>query len=345
VSRTTRRGVRTTRCGGRSGSAMRSRRKEARGGLAGAAILDRDGGERRAPERRLGDVVVADHREVASRLEPDPAQAEHHPERDEVVEADRRGRRVGQRQQLADPFGAVLARRRAGDEAARVGRQPVRLERLAIALAPLDRARDPLVAAEHRDAAVAERDEVLGREIAAEAVVVPGEVHRHSGDPARDHDAGHAPAQDALERGRLGADRGGEDEAVGVVLAHRRDEAVLALRRLARVGEEDGAADLAQRQLDGGGQLGEIGIGELVDGDADGLRLLGPEARRAAVVDVAELRRRFEDAPARLVGDQRAFAQHERDRRGRDAGMLGDLALGQPLAAAAAAVRAHRRIR
>ena len=263
---------------------------------------------------------------------PTPAQAEHDAEGDDVVVADRGGRRLLHLEQRLDRLGAVLALRRTAQDQGRIGMQVIGLERVEKALMALEAGRDAVGAADHRNAAVAERNQMLGRQIRSLAMVVAGEIERHALHEARDLHAGHAEIGDALQGFRRGAFRRTDDQAVGIVFAHGVDEAILMRRVFGRVAQEHRLPDPRQRALDRGGELGEIRIVQFVDGDADGVGALGAQARGAAIIDVAERAHGFEHALAGRFRDQRALAQHERYGRGRDAGMAREIAQRQPRA-------------
>jgi hypothetical protein len=61
-----------------------------------------------------------------------------------------------------------------------------------------------------------------------------------------------------------------------------------------------------------------------VDDDTDDTRARGPEARRAAIVDIADGARMLLDALARLVGDKRRIAKRQRYRGRRYFQRIGD---------------------
>ena len=142
---------------------------------AGAAQLGErlaHGRQLRRDDRRQLGVVEADHREIVRDLQPAPVRGVQHADRDVVVEAEDRGRRVGQRQQLLGRLGA--ARHPpvgVGDELG-VEQHPRGRERGAEADQPLLGRIPAGRAGDRADPAVAEAEQMLGR------LLRSGGVHR-----------------------------------------------------------------------------------------------------------------------------------------------------------------------
>ena len=80
----------------------------------------------------------------------------------------------------------------------------------------------------------------------------------------------------------------------------------------------------------------------VVEADAEDVGPVGPERGSAAVVAVTHLARDLLHAQARAVGDQRAFAQGERDCRSRDLQPIGDDLQGNAASAAGLYTRLPR---
>ena len=161
---------------------------------------------------------------------------------------------------------------------------------------------------------MAERDQMIGRQ--PDAVGIVAAEHRHVGALDRARDQHRRQAVVLGEPDVLGrrADRRRHDDAVGAELQQRVDEGALLLQLIVVVGEEEGLPAAVELAFDRAQDLGEERVHDVVDDDADDARARGAQARRAAVVDVADGAGMLLDALARGVGDERAVAQRQRDR-------------------------------
>jgi hypothetical protein len=144
------------------------------------------------------------------------------------------------------------------------------------------------------------------------------------GDLARELHQRHLRRHQVLQRLGRGAAGRADDHAVGAIFLERGEDSVLPLQVLGIGPEQDRAAMRGRRFLDRREQLGEIGIGDVVEADAEDIGPVGPQRSRTAIVAIAHLAGDLLHPQARAVGDQRAFAQSERDRRGRDLQPVGD---------------------
>ncbi len=279
----------------------------------------------------LDHVVEADHAEVAARLHAGRAQPVADAEGGRVVEAERSGRPVGNEKRPLDGGDAPGARGRGTDDERIRRLQPGFGQGIAPAGDAFTEDRGVGYPAEEGDAAVAERNEVAHRILRA-GMVVGGKAGDLGADDVAHHgDDGNAARGKRLQVRRLGAAGGREDEAGNAVLAHRGDDLALAVDAFGGVRQELHVAGRLHDHVHADGKLGEEGVGEVVDDDADdprGRRLA--QVRRAAVVDIAELADdRVHLRPRRLV-DERACLQDERDGRLRHAGGARNIDDGHP---------------
>ena len=146
--------------------------------------------------------------------------------------------------------------------------------------------------------------------------------------------ADHAPHRDDRRNGQrpllrerpgVGAARRAHDDAGDIVLAKRPQHLGLPRRVFVGVGEDRREAQLIKCVLDPRGELGEERVGEIADDHADKVGRGRPQARGAAVVDIAERAHRLGDALSGSLGDQRTSGKDEGHRRFGDAGALGDV--------------------
>ena len=190
------------------------------------------------------------------------------------------------------------------------------------------------------DSPVPQRIEVPHGLLHAAEIVGAGIVAAGVRDRAQCLDERQSPLPGALRQVPVGSGRGADDQAVDAVLAHAADDRLLLVARVLAVGEHDHHVGRVQRQFDAGQHVGEEGIAQIGDDDADGVASLGPHARGAEIVDIAEALEHLLDARARLLADQRALADDERCRGARDARFLRDVLKGDPVSLFAA--RSHR---
>lgn len=277
----------------------------------------------RIPLRRFLDVVAADDREIDAGLAPAMAQSEHRAEGGEIVHADGCGGRIGRVEHGLDPPRAVLARAVSGIDQARVDGQAVAGQDLAIAVIAVAARRDALVLADEGDAAVAEADQMLHRQDGAVPVVGADEIE-FVRDLARELDERNAGRDQMREGFRRAAARDAQDHAVGTIFLERVEHAILPLEILAIGAEQDRAAIGRGCLLDRGEEFGEIGVGDVVEADAEDVGAVGAQRGRAAVVAVAHLAGHLLDSGARRLRHQRRAAQGQRNRRGRDRQAIGD---------------------
>ena len=114
------------------------------------------------------------------------------------------------------------------------------------------------------------------------------------------------------------------DDPVGAELQQRVDEGALLLELVVVVGEDKGLPAAVELAFDRAQYLGEERVHYVVHDDPDDARPRGAKARRAAVVYVADGAGVILDAVAGGVGDERAVAQRERHRGGRNAERIGN---------------------
>ena len=207
-------------------------------------------------------------------------------ERAEVVVAEDRGRLVGaprnSRPTALRPLRGSAGSRRSGRSAIRTA--PASRDRPAPGRAPATRD----ARRRRRRSVVPEADQVLGGQRHAEPEVGADMIRALASDsPQHLHDGQALPAQ-PLDDSASGALGGREQDAVDPVLAHARDEAALARRRLRGVGEKRHPARPVERLVDSGRQFGVERIGDLADDQADRVRQPRPQIGRGAVVDIAE---------------------------------------------------------
>ena len=285
---------------------------------------DGDGRQRRPMHRAFGDVVETDDCDVAARPEPAIDEADHDPERAEIVMAKNGGRLVRScPEQSPDRFRAVLPGRHAVDD--RAERQPVARQGLVERLRPVARRRNPPSAADEGDPLVAEPDQVLGGESHTEPKIradMIGVLRPSPPQHLNDRNALAAQLVEACGRGALGRR---EQDAVDAVLAHPRDEPLLPRRRFRRVGEKRHPPGLVQRLVDPRRQFGVEGVSDLADDEADRVRQARPEIGGGAMVDIAESVDRSLDLGPRRLGHQRTLSQDERNGGGRNSRMLGNV--------------------
>ncbi len=179
---------------------------------------------------------------------------------------------------------------------------------------------------------MAEPDQVLGRKRHAEAEIRSHLVGVALAEAAEHLHDGQAAAAKLVDDRRIGSLGGRKQQPVDAMLAHAGDEAVLAGRRLRRVGKEGHPSGAIEGVVDAGGELGVERVGDLADDEPDRLRRARTHVRRGAIIDVSERADRRLHALARPRGNERAVPEHKRHRRRRDAGMLGDVLEGLALA-------------
>src|SRR5882724_2670763 len=295
------------------------------GGLfAELARSDRDGRQGRPTVGGLFDIVEADHRAVAAGLQPLVGEPQQEAEGANIVVAEH-GRGIARlaAQQRADGRRARFAGRQTADD--RPDRQSIAGHRLPVADAAVAHRRGPPAAAHIGDALVPEADEVLGRERHAEAEIGADEVGLALPHAAQHLHDRQAVAMQPFDGVDIGALRRTEQQAIDPLLAHALDEAVLAGRRLRRIGQERNPPRAIERAVDSRRQLGVERVGDLADDEADRLRRARAQIGGAAIVDVAERIDGCLDARARRLRNQGAGAQNKRYGRRRDARMLRDL--------------------
>ncbi|MCW0417819.1 hypothetical protein NB689_003573 [Xanthomonas sacchari] len=222
------------------------------------------------------------------------------------------------------------------DQPGRVDRQPGLPHRLRVAGATLPAGAGIGMAAVEGDAAVAERDQVLGGQLRA-ALVVQAEKAPvvGAGEFAIEQQHVRACVQHRVQFGGVAALGRRQDHAGRRVFHQRGQYGLLPRGRFAGAAEQGHIALLTQRLVHAGGELGEEWIGQVVDDQGHAGRGAPAQIGGAAVVDVA-LPLQFRFHPRTRVGmHQRAAAQHQRHGRARDADRIGDVGDGHhPLAVA-----------
>ena len=179
-------------------------------------------------------------------------------------------------------------------------------------------------AADHGDAPVTERDQMVGGKRGAVGIVAAEHGHMRALDIARDQHGrqavilGHAD----VARGRI--DGRGHDHAIGAELQQRVDEGALLVQLVIVVGQQEGLARAIQLMFDGAQDFRIERIHDVVDDDAHDARAGGPQRRCAPIVDITDLARMFLDAFAGRSGHQRTVAKCERHRCRRHAKRISD---------------------
>jgi hypothetical protein len=267
-------------------------------------------------------VVVADHRHVIGHAHAGTHEHVEEPDRAAVVRRDHRGGWLRLGQQRPRRCGARRLDVPAGQHPPV---EAVTVQGGEEALAPVGR-HGRLAAVDVHDPAVAEPDQVVDGLADAGLVGHPHHVETFRGDVPRDHHQRRSRTQRA-QRGRrqLG---GQQEDRLAAHVEQRLDDPGL-------VGDR---GDRAQRH----------GVPARVRGDLHLLRQLGPErvaqqdrdAEQAGTAAREHARRAVGAVAEPLGGRQHALAgpgarpghvaQHERDRRGRDARLGGDVLQSRP---------------
>ncbi len=99
-------------------------------------------------------------------------------------------------------------------------------------------------------------------------------------DVSKHFDDGRSGLPHGVEEDGIGAGGGAQDEPVDTVLAKAREVALLRFEGLARVDQQKHAIGFVQHALGAGNHIGEEGVGDVADHDADEQRLV--EAQRGA---------------------------------------------------------------
>ena len=193
-----------------------------------------------------------------------------------------------------------------------------------IALVAVAAGRGLVGAADHGDALVAERDQVIGGKPGAVGIVAAEDRHLRAFDGARDQHRRQAVLLGHDDVFGRRADGRRHDDAVGAELQQRVDEGALLFELVVMVGQDEGLPAAVELALDRAQDLGEERVHDVVHDDADDARARGAQAGGAAVVDIADGARMVLDAVARGVGNERAVAQRQRYGRRRDAKRIGD---------------------
>ena len=125
--------------------------------------------------------------------------------------------------------------------------------------------------------------------VARALVIVGSNIRQRAADHAAHRDDGGNCVRPLLgDRPGIRAARRAYDDAGDVVLAQRTEHLRLTIGVLIGVGEDRGETEMIERILDAGRQLGEKGIVEIADDHPDEVGRGGAQARRAAMIDVAE---------------------------------------------------------
>ena len=268
------------------------------------------GGEAGPDVAARGDVVEAGDGDVGADIAPGIPHRRHHADRDDVADAEddrARGHLIVQ-ERLGGGVPGVAGEAAANDaaDAPAVGGEAVREPRDAVV-----GGLDALARADDDGLAVAEFAQTCP-ERAGPAAVVDGDRADAVG-RGSEHDDPTAHALERLELGveprGVGAGRsgGGQDQAPRALTAQRTDERDLARRVALSDGDRDDQARLVGAACDAGGELAEVGVGDVRDEQGhDG----GGAARR------------------RLRGEVRCVAEALSGRLHLLAVALGDLARG-----------------
>ena len=329
VPRTTSEGARISCSGGspRVGDAAQHRRRRTPPELL---RIDRDGGERRQGVARAGDIVEADHAEVAAHHSPRFVQGIQNAEGHHVAEAESRCRGLFEIEDAPQCVHAAAAVERCRHDQGGIRHDAGRLQREAVAAHSLGGDAGGVAAAEKGDAPVAERQQSLGGHARAQDIVGHDRTQPSVRHPAHDLDDRHVPIGHGPRLPDAGAKGRAEDEAGRAVLAHGLHDPALACRVLPGVGHERDVAGGFQRLFQPDSELREEGVGQVVDDHGDHVAGLASEIGGVAVVDVAEAVDRFLDPAPGLALDERAVAQHQRDGRARHAGGTGQVGYRDP---------------
>ena len=280
---------------------------------------------------QVGDVhvVVADHRDVVGDAEPALAQPFHEPQGELVVGAEDRLRplagaaREGRVHRALALVGIELGQ---VDDADRRVRVHVGLdEGVAQAFVASADLFDGEGAGHEGDPFVAETDEVApGGQ--ASRVVVHADTAPHL---LRDVAAVQGDPSDPLlaepqQVGQVVVDRH-HHRARGPLLGQQPEVAVLPLRRLRGVEQDDRQAQFGGLVLHAAGHLGEEGVGHVQDQEPHGLAAAGAQVAPGGVAHVVELGDGgFDLGPGRL-GDPLRTVEHVRHGPGGDPSVFGDL--------------------
>ncbi len=217
--------------------------------------------------RALRNVVEAHDGDVQARPEAEIGEAEHDAERTQVVVTDNGGRGVHSiTKELADRGGAAFPGRQAIDD--RPDRQAESRQDGAEGFGSIAGGRYSTRAADKGDALVPELDQMLSRQGHAEAEVGADVVRALPADPLQHLHDRNAVAFEFVDNVRSGDLGRRKQDAVDAVLAHARDEAVLARRLLRGVGDERHPARLIEDVVDPGGEFRVERIGDLADDEA-----------------------------------------------------------------------------
>lgn len=283
-----------------------------------------DRGEAEGAPARHGDVVEAGDRDRAGDVDAEVAGGVQRAERDDVVRAKDRRRAVTPIQEVAGPLVAAAMGELAHAPQRRVERRPALRQGSAEAGLAIAAGRGVRRPGDERDASMAEAMEVLGDLRGAPRVVGHDAVDLGTVDVSVEQHAGHRALGDQGGDARLDGDRD-EERAVGAASAIELGQPGLTARVGALVDEDHAIPGAPERLVQ---RLDELGIERILDvGDDDGDRPRAPrdQAARRRVGHVAAAVGHPDDARGRLRVDPRISAQSARDRRLRDAGLLGDV--------------------
>ncbi len=167
-----------------------------------------------------------------------------------------------------------------------------------------------------RDAPVAFRNQVLGRQACAVLVIQEQSIPVI----ARSDVAAHFAVEQ--QQRRLSADGGEdllriatlcrrEDDASGSVLHQRTEHSQLTLGRFTGASEQGDETRVAKNFVNARREFGEEGVGQVVEHQRDARRRAPAQICRRTVIDIALPPQLFFDASAGVLVDQRAAPQHQ----------------------------------
>ena len=275
----------------------------------------RHGAQGRAHLVRQLDVGDADHRQVPRHLQAQLRRRLQHAQRGQVVGREHRRQPGLARQQAVRGVAAVVDGVVAVAQAARRQGGAGLRHRVQEAAQPPAVVAGGLAAADRADAPVAQAQQVLRREHAGLV-----QVHRHAGQrrrllrplPHAQHHR-HAAAAQVLQRIELHEVRVHDDHALRQRAADRVEVGPFLRGVLVGVAHQQEVAQLARRALDLERELRIEGVGDAADEQRHRVGLALHQRARHQVGAVAQLLDRGEHAPARLLADLAAVAQHVGD--------------------------------
>ena len=270
-----------------------------------------------------GNIVEADHAEVAPYCPTRRSQGIQNAECDHVAETEGRRWRVIESENGPQRLDATAAVERCRHGQRGVLCDAGGIERQPVAGDTLSRDDVAVAAAEKGDAPVAERQQPLGGHACTQHIVGHDCAQPSARQPAHDLDDRHVPIGHGRRLSGVGAHGRAEDEAGRAMLAHGLHDPPLACRVLVCVGHQRDIASGLKRLFQADRQLREEGVGEVVDDHGDHIAGSATKIGGVAVIDVAETVDRVLDPTAGLALDERAVTQHQRDSRSRHAGGAG----------------------